>query len=221
VILHLVTDRRRLAGHGATGAAMRGCLRQQIDQAIQAGIDVVQIRERDLEAGELAAVVHEAVDQARGTATRIVVNDRADVAIACGAAGVHLRSDSMAAPALRRLAPEKGGLLIGRSVHSVSEAIAAAPDVDYLIAGTVWATGSKPADHPLLGVAGLAAIAAAVHVPVLAIGGVTAERAAEVRDAGAAGVAGIALFFDASRDGCRATSLSRTAVALRGTIGPP
>ena len=114
VILHLVTDRRRLSGAAAAApdAEARRCLLQQIDYAIDAAIDVVQIRERDLEGRELAALVLEAVARSRGTNTRIVVNDRVDVAIACGAAGVHLRSDSMAAAAVRQIAP--AGFLIGR-----------------------------------------------------------------------------------------------------------
>ncbi len=218
MILHLVTDRRRLLGGRSTATEgldpdARRCLLQQVDYAVEAGIDVVQIRERDLEGRELAALVRDAAARARGTRTRIVVNERLDVAIACGAAGVHLRSDSMSAAAVRAVVPD--GFVIGRSVHTLGEAVEAAPAVDYLIAGAVWPTASKPEDHPLLGVAGLAAIAAVVDRPVLAIGGATLGRVGEVAAAGAAGVAGIGLFFDRSREGCRAVPLIETAAALK------
>src|SRR2546428_11629690 len=115
------------------------------------------------------------------------------VAIACGAAGVHLRSDSCSAAAARAMTP--AGFLIGRSVHQASEAREQASGTDYLIAGTVFATPSKPAGSPLLLGRGLTGIVEAVRVPVLAIGGVTMERIAEVAAAGAAGVAGIRLFL--------------------------
>ena len=85
----------------------------------------------------------------------------------------------------------------------------------YLIAGAIWPTASKPDDHPLLGVDGLAAIVAAVDRPVLAIGGVTRNHAATLMAAGAAGVAGIGLFFAPGSDECRAVPLRETAAALR------
>jgi thiamine-phosphate diphosphorylase len=123
----------------------------------------------------------------------VLVNDRFDVALAAGAHGVHLRSDSFPASRLRTRAPR--GFLIGRSVHSVADAVAAAADdgVDYLIFGTVFASGSKP-DRPAAGLRELAAVAGATRLPVLAIGGVTAGTIADVMRAGAAGVAGISMF---------------------------
>jgi thiamine-phosphate pyrophosphorylase len=209
VIVHLVTDRTRLAGRAGGRPADPAALLAQIDAAIEAGIDVIQVRERELEARALAAIVTAAVARAAGSRSRILVNDRVDLAIACGAAGVHLRSDSLPAAQVRRIAPP--GFVVGRSVHSVAEAIEQAPLVDYLIAGTVWATASKPGAAPLLGVEGLAAIVRSVAVPVLGIGGVTIERAAMLARAGAAGVAAIALFQpNVDRD--------RGAVPLRETV---
>ena len=160
--------------------------------AVDAGVDLIQLRERDLDARDLATLAVDLVRLTRSTATRVVVNDRLDVALASGADGVHLRSDSMAAAAVRRIAPP--GFLVGRSVHSVDEALAAG-DVDYLIAGTVFATVSKPGPHRLLGLAGLRAIVAAAGVPVLAIGGVGMEQLGVIADTGAAGVAAIGLFL--------------------------
>ena len=204
----LVTDRRRLTSAGASPAAARACLLAQARQAAEAGVDLIQVRERDLEAGALAALVTDLLTATRDTHTRIVVNDRLDVALACGAAGVHLRGDSIPVDAARRLATT--GFLIGRSVHGVDEAVAAA-GADYLIAGTVFASASKPAEARLLGIDGLRAIARASSVPVLAIGGINAPSFDAVAAAGAAGLAAIGLFMashpDAEVSGCRVVEL--------------
>lgn len=175
----LVTDRRR-----ADPA-------RQARDAAAAGIDLIQVRERDLDGGVLAALVRGVVAATRGSRTRVVVNERLDVALACGADGVHLRADSMTVAAARRISP--GGFLIGRSVHTPAEAAAAA-DADYVIAGTVFPTTSKPGQADFLGERGLAALVAAAGPPVLAIGGVALETAAAIARAGAAGVAAIGLF---------------------------
>jgi thiamine-phosphate diphosphorylase len=216
VIIHLITDRRRLAGGTAGPADTRLCLSSQIRHAVDAAVDVVQIRERDLDARELSSIVRAAVAQTRGTRTRVVVNDRVDVALACAADGVHLRADSVPAASVRRIAP--AGFLVGRSVHSAEAARQADDGVDYLIAGTVWATESKPASAPLLGVAGLEAIVSAVDVPVLAVGGVSVERARDCAAGGAAGIAAIGLFLGSPPAGCRATDLKETVGLLRSSF---
>ena len=218
----LVTDRRRLAGAGAVPAAARACLVDQARRAAAAGVDLIQVRERDLDARDLAALVTALLAATRGTATRIIVNDRLDVALACGAAGVHLRGDSIPIADARQLAP--AGFLVGRSVHRVEEAIAAA-GADYLIAGTVFATASKPADAPLLGIAGLRAMVAAVSRPILAIGGVDEQRAGEVAAAGASGFAAIGLFMashpDAEVAGCRVVELRQIVNMARSRFDRP
>lgn len=188
-------------------------------------MDVLQVRERDLEAGDLSALVSDLVALARGSRTRIIVNDRLDVALACGAAGVHLRVNSIPPSAVRRLAPR--GFLVGRSVHTPAEAGDVAAEVDYLIAGTVWPTESKPAPSatPLLGPDGLAAIVREAVVPVLAVGGVTAERVPQVRASGAAGVAAIGLFMGPvptdGRTGCRAIGLRDVVRVARERFDTP
>jgi thiamine-phosphate diphosphorylase len=210
----LVTDRRRLlASDGAPATApgaWQACLVMQARHAVDAGVDLIQVRERDLEAGALAALVAELLAVAAHTSTRIIVNDRLDVALACGADGVHLRGDSIPVGAARQLAP--AGFLIGRSIHGVEGAMAAA-DADYLIAGTVFRSASKSAATPLLGVDGLKAIVRAVDRPVRAIGGITSDRIGEIAAAGAAGFAAIGLFM-ADRagveGGCRAAELRQT-----------
>ena len=164
----------------------------QARDAVASSVELIHIRERDLEGRPLAALVREVLRITRGTSTRVVVNDRLDVALACAADGVHLRGDSMPPRRVRTMTP--AGFLIGRSVHDVDEARRASSDVDYLIAGTVFETGSKPTTRPLLGAAGLAAIVEAVDVPVLAIGGIALDRLTTVARTGAAGVAAISLF---------------------------
>lgn len=174
----LVTDRRQ------------SDVLEQARRAITAGVDVIQIRERDLDARPLAALVSSVLHCARGSSTRVVVNDRLDVALGCGADGVHLRGDSIAPADARRIAPPP--FLIGRSVHSVED-VAAAGGADYLIAGTTFPTASKPGAS-CLGERGLTAIVRAARIPVLAIGGVTVDRLAAVAATGAAGFAAIGLF---------------------------
>jgi thiamine-phosphate pyrophosphorylase len=179
---------------------------QQARYAIEARIDMLQVREGDLEASAIARLVSAIVELARGSATRIVVNDRLDVALACGASGVHLPASALPPAAVRTITPK--GFLVGRSVHSPSEAAAVGADVDYIVAGTVWATASKPAGADLIGPAGLASIVSASLVPVLAIGGVTLERLSQVRETGAAGAAAIGMFMGGAPEGvCHAVPL--------------
>ena len=192
----LVTDRRRLCPGALSSADARRGLVALARRAAADGIDLIHVRERDLAAADLAALVADVVAVTRGSATRVVVNDRIDVALACGADGVHLRADSVPVAEARRLLPAPR--LVGRSVHSVQEAIAAS-DADYLIAGTVFPSASKstgPLAAELLGIEGLRAIVNASAVPVLAIGGVTPDRIDSVLAAGAAGIAAIGLFID-------------------------
>ena len=196
----LITDGRLGAGRDADA------LVESVGDAARAGVDLIQVRERGVDDRVLAAVVGRCVSAVRGTRTRVVVNDRLDVALAGGAHGVHLRSDSYPAARARAMAAE--GFLVGRSVHSMEDAVRASADdsVNYLIFGTVFATSSKPGRPP----AGLTALADTVRstaVPVLAVGGVTADNASLIARAGAAGVAAIGLFADGALP--LATSVSR------------
>lgn len=217
-ILCLVTDRRRLAGGEVTFETARIKLGELARDAVDAAIDLIQVREGDLETARLVDLVADLVEIARGSTTRIIVNDRVDVALACGAGGVHLRADSITPAAARSTAfsvasghstarPEPfdaplilsfADFLVGRSVHEIAEAVEHAPAVDYLIAGTVFPTVSKPGAGRLLGEGGLSRMAAAVRVPILAIGGVTVDRVPSIAASGAAGVAGIGLFLPSS-----------------------
>ena len=137
----LVTDRRRLS----TGPDATDRLVELVGAAARAGIDLIQVRERDLEGRDLAALVSRCLAAADRSATKVLVNDRIDVAAATGAHGVHLRGDSVSVAAARSLLG--GQALVGRSVHSIDEA-AAANVADYLIFGALFQTASKDAGHP-------------------------------------------------------------------------
>jgi thiamine-phosphate pyrophosphorylase len=187
-VLCLITDRRRVTSEDELVA--------RVGAAARAGVSLVQVRERDLDGGALGRLVARCVAAVRGTRTRVLVNDRVDVALSAGAAGVHLRSDSMDARRVRAIAPH--GFLVGRSVHDVAAAKAAGP-VDYLLFGTVFETSSKPG-RSAAGTEVLAQIAAATGTPVLAVGGITPARVREVALAGAAGAAAIGLFADTPLD---------------------
>ncbi len=193
-LVALVTSRRRLAPDGGG----TDIVKKLIASAVDAGVDIIQIREPSLPDRMLFDLVSGAVDVARGTGSVVLVNDRFDVALAAGAAGVHLRTSSVPAPMMRRHVPR--GFLLGRSVHGAAEAgrVAAVGGVDYLTMGTVYASASKPG-RAACGVDALAAVTRAVRLPVLAIGGVTVDRTREVLDAGAAGVAAIGLFAEPGR----------------------
>jgi thiamine-phosphate pyrophosphorylase len=186
-IICLVTDRSRLPRPGDASVV------RLAKHAAAAGVSVIQVRERDLDDRRLFDLTRRIAAAVSGTGCRVVVNDRVDVAIAAGADGVHLRGDSVAAGRAREIAP--AGFLIGRSVHTAAEAVAAARSgVDYLIMGTVYPTASKPGDAPLCGLHGLRQACQAVTVPVLAIGGITTDKVDGVAAAGAAGVAAVGLF---------------------------
>ena len=151
--------------------------------------DCVQIRDKELAARELITVVRRAVH----TMGRVLVNSRVDVAIAAGAAGVHLPAGSIAPSVWRRITPE--GFLIGVSCHSLEEVVRAEQGgADYVMFGPVFAPLSKTSDLAPRGLEELARVSRAVRIPVLALGGITWENAEACVEAGAAGVAGISMF---------------------------
>jgi thiamine-phosphate pyrophosphorylase len=167
----------------------------QILQAVRAGVDLIQIREKDLPTRELMALVQSAVEIARGTNTSIVVNDRLDAALATGAAGVHLGTQSLPPESVRQCVPRN--FLVGVSCHSVDDVLAAeAAGADYVLLGPIFATPSKLRYGRPLGLATLRDAAARAKIPVLALGGITVERVKNCVEAGATGVAGISIFQD-------------------------
>jgi thiamine-phosphate pyrophosphorylase len=179
-----VTDRRR-AGASA--------LLDLIASAARAGVDLIQVREPGISDRALLDLVRAALIAVEGTRARVIVNERTDVALAAGAAGVHLKAASVPASRVRAIAPHP--FLIGRSVHTLDEAVAADRDgVDYLCFGTVFPSQSKPPGHRVAGLDALRTVTARVSVPVLAIGGVTERGIQDVAAEGAGGVAAIGLF---------------------------
>lgn len=193
-----VTDRRSLAG--ATGHASE-LLLQKIEQAAKAGVDWIQIREKDLSGRELANLTEQAVLRA-GAGSLVFVNDRVDVACASGAAGVHLGEQSVPASEARRLISERSDtkkFIVGVSVHSLETALRAEQaGADYVIFGPVYATPSKASLGKPQGLERLGEICQRLTIPVLAIGGITLENARDCITAGAAGIAAIRLFQNAT-----------------------
>lgn len=190
--LCLVTDRRQLAPDARTIAAEIAALERWLDDVLSSDIDLIQIRERDLDARDLTALTRRVLSCRGDRAPRIIVNDRADVTLAAGADGVHLRGDGPPVKTVRPLGP--ASWLVGRSVHTIDE-IRAHAAADYLLFGTVFPSGSKGAGAPAQGLEALAAAVAASRAPIIAIGGITADRARQAVAHGAAGVAAIGAFL--------------------------
>lgn len=206
----MVTDR---------GRSGERTLLEDVRRAAAAGVDLIQVRERGLDDRDLLELVRRIIAAADGRA-RVVVNGRTDVALAAGAAGVHLPGDAPLASRVRTIVPP--GFVIGRSVHGIDEAEAAERDggCDYLILGTVFPSESKPANHPIAGLDGLRTVCAAVRLPVVAIGGMDAARARDAAAAGAAGLAAIGMFTTSGTRGENAGgTLAARVAAARAAFG--
>ena len=188
--LCLVTDRSMVAG----------ALEDVVEACLAIGLKAVQLREKDLETRPLLSMARKLRESTRRHGAKLFVNDRADVALAAGADGVHRAGSSLAVSALRSISPP--GFLIGASVHSVAEArVTELEGADFLFFGPVYDTLSKRRYGPPQGVAGLERVASAARLPVFAIGGVTAVRVPELGRAGAAGVAVIGAILGSEHPG--------------------
>lgn len=218
-ILCLVTDRRRLSSAYGTNEIQRVVC--QVAAAAEAGVDLVQVRERDLDGGPLAELVSRCLDVVSPTSTKLLVNERVDVALACRAHGVHLRGDSVDASRVRAIAPPS--FTIGRSVHSVDEAVgqAEAGGLDYLLLGAVFPPSSKPSGAAWLGAAALAEASRRASVPVLAIGGVDFNGLPAIARIGAAGFAAIGLFAEAAGPRALAETVRRARKVFDMPPAPP
>jgi len=191
--LYYITDRHAFPGNAQE---QRLCLLKKMKECAAAGVDTIQLREKDLETRALEDLARAAVAALEGTATRLLINARADVALACGAHGVHLPANDLAASEVRavwsRTRPEKA--VIAVSAHSPAEiAHAEAHGADFAVfapvfekAGTVNASGLETLRRICR--------RPAAAMPVFALGGVTLENARLCLEAGAAGIAGIRLF---------------------------
>jgi thiamine-phosphate pyrophosphorylase len=243
-ILCYVTD--RLALDVPAGASREAALLARIMDAVDAGLDWIQMREKDLDAGSLLDLARAAVaDAAVASRTaqggmgsgpssdfaskripiRILINDRLDIACAAGAGGVHLGEESLPIrEVVQNIARWKDAagredFLVGASCHSVEGArLAADSGADYIFFGPVFATPSKASYGPPQGLAPLSEICRSVSIPVLAIGGITADNAAACLEAGAAGIAAIRLFQTWFQGGAGIGSLGAQIARFRGDI---
>ncbi|MEC4888941.1 MAG: thiamine phosphate synthase [Nitrospira sp.] len=177
--LLLVTDRGQVCDESLSGA---------VRLAVEAGLPAVQLRERDLPTGDLLALARTIHDITKPRGVPLLINDRVDLALALDLDGVHLRANSLPVSVARRLLG--GHRLLGVSTHSIDEVRRANDDgADYVIVGPVFDTPSKRAFGMPLGLERLAEACGGSSIPVFAIGGITRERIADVRRAGAYGVA--------------------------------
>lgn len=180
-----ITDRHQAGGADA--------LMGLIERALAIGVELIQIREKDWSARELAAFTKAALALPNPHGTFILVNDRVDVALACLAHGVHLPSLRIAPTALRDLVPER--FIIGVSCHNREEMWQAQDeDADYVFISPVFAPISKDDTRTPLGLDGLRAAVKGLQIPSFALGGINPETARSCVEAGAPGVAGISLF---------------------------
>ena len=198
-MLCYVTDAQSLAG----SRQERESVREVIRRVAPAGVDWIQIREKTMSARALKELLGSAVDDARQQGSRILVNDRLDVALAAGASGVHLGEQSLPLEAVVEWRRNVGRaeFLIGVSCHSIEAVLnAERQGADYVFFGPIFATPSKARFGAPQGIDRLREVCGAVKkIPVLAIGGITIENAHSCVAAGAAGIAAIRLFQE-SRD---------------------
>ena len=165
---------------------------ERASAAARGGATCIQLRLKDVSARDLVGLARALVPV---VGVPVIINDRADVAIAAGAAGVHLGADDIPVSAVRRVAPE--GFIIGASVGSDDE-IELAAGADYVGIGPVFPTESKKDAGAAIGVAEFTRLAVATGLPAVAIGGITAANASQAMAAGATGVATVAAIFGAN-----------------------
>lgn len=185
--LLLVTDRHQTKGRPLVPLLQR---------VLTAGAPAIQLRERDLSVRDLLALAREVQALTAAHRSPLLINDRIDIALTLEGAGVHLRSNSLPVSVARQLLG--ADRLLGVSVHGVEEAVQAeAQGADYVIFGPVYETPSKQAFGPPLGLHSLEQVCRLVRIPIMGIGGVTAARVGELRQAGAFGVAVITAILGA------------------------
>ena len=190
-------DKHTMLLYAVTDRAWTGpmTLLQQAEAALQGGVTCLQLREKHLEDDALLAEAREMAALCRRYRVPFIVNDRVDIALACGADGVHVGQEDMEVSAVRRMAGDK--LMVGVSAHTVEEAVRAARGgADYLGLGAVFSTSTK-ADAGAMSRDTLKAICQAVDLPKVAIGGISAKNILELSGSGVDGVAVVSAIFGA------------------------
>jgi len=198
--LYLITDRMQTAGRALSAV---------VAESLRGGLRAVQLREKDLAAGQLLELAVELRQLTREYGAKLLINDRIDVALAAGADGVHLGKAGLPVPEARRILGSKR--LIGYSAHSAEEALQAQLDgVDFVTLGPVYHTPSKAQYGEPLGLSALSEAVRLVTIPVFALGGVRPASVAEVLSGGAHGVALISAIMAAPNPRVETESLLRT-----------
>ena len=199
-------------------------LKSALEKALEGGVRAVQLREKGLGGRAMLETAKEMRAVTRSFGARLLINDRLDIALLSGADGVHLTSNGLDPARVRKyLATLKGwqrGLLIGVSTHSLEEAEEAEyGGADFVTFGPVYATPSKAAYGPPVGIEKLAEVGSKLDIPVFALGGVTAERVAEVIENKASGVAVISYILAADDIKEKASSLVKAVKTAAGSKG--
>lgn len=184
----LLRENLRLLVLTDTGLAAPRSVVDTVNRALEGGSRAIQLRNKGESPRELLAVGHELRALTSEVGALLFVNDRLDVALALEADGLHVGPNDLPVDVVRAHSPP--GFLIGRSADDATVARRAVDDgADYIGCGTVYPTSTKPDAGDVIGLDGLAAVVRAVPVPVVGIGGITVERAADVAATGAAGIA--------------------------------
>lgn len=197
-LIYLITDRKACLRTQPSTANETALQLESIRGAVQAGCQLIQVRERDLTAVALFQFVKQVIEIARPAGALVLVNDRVDVALASGADGVHLRANSLRPNIVRNIFNGCGRdeLLIGASVHSVDE-VKRGEVADFLVLGPVFETQTKLEYGRPLGLDVLTQGVEATSSPIFGIGGINLANFESVLACGAAGIAAIGLFTNA------------------------
>lgn len=190
-------DKKHMLLYAVTDRAWVGkqTLYQQVESALKGGVTCVQLREKDLDQERFLAEALEISALCRQYGVPLFINDNVDIAIKCGADGIHVGQDDMSAAQVRLKVGEK--MMIGVSVHSVSEALEAVQNgADCLGVGAMFSTSTKT-DVDLLPIDTLKDICAAVDIPVVAIGGIGKSNISQLSGTGVDGVALVSAIFAA------------------------
>jgi thiamine-phosphate pyrophosphorylase len=198
--LYLIADTEFVSGRD---------LLEVIESAVRGGATIVQIRAKGFPFGEFIELGRRAAAVLKRRRVPLLINDRVDVALACGAAGVHLGQEDMPLTLARRVL--SAGTIIGVSVNTAEEAVTAEREgADYVGAGPVFSTSTKATALPVLGLEGVRRVKSSVRIPVVAVGGITDENARQVRAAGADGIAVVSAILGAPDTEKAARHLKKT-----------